>query len=271
MFDSRGYPCSHNSKGTQRRIHWLYNSSVVSQSSVKPFADLSAEPGVRGFLHLPTRENGDALVLTHGAGANCQSKLLMAIADALAEAGVTVLRCDLPFRQVRPHGPPSPASAERDREGLRQAVKAVRQRVPGRIFLGGHSYGGRQATMLLAGPQSAVIQSNSLETRRLQEDELQRLGGLLLLSYPLHPPRRPTEMRTSHFPRLRTAALFVHGSRDPFGSIAEMTPALELIPARTLMIEAEGVGHDLLSRKTVSDLPARIVETFSSFFALKIL
>jgi len=237
---------------------------VVSQSHVEPFADLSADPAVRGFLHLPVRENGDALVLTHGAGANCQSKLLTAIADAFAEAGVTVLRCDLPFRQARPHGPPFPASAERDREGLRQAVNAVRQRVPGRIFLGGHSYGGRQATMLVAGSQSAVVQGN-------HEDELQRLGGLLLLSYPLHPPRRPTEMRTGHFPRLRTAALFVHGSRDPFGSVAEMTSALELIPARTLLLEAEGVGHDLLSRKTVGDLPARIVETFSSFFELKIL
>src|SRR5579859_7523223 len=237
-------------------MHWRYNSSVVSQSHVEPFADLSAEPAVRGFLHFPTRENGDALVLTHGAGANCQSKLLLAIAEAFAEAGVTVLRCDLPFRQARPHGPPFPASAERDREGLRRAVNAVRQRVPGRIFLGGHSYGGRQATMLLAGSQ---------------EDELQQLGGLLLLSYPLHPPRKPTEMRTSHFPRLQTAALFVHGSRDPFGSVTEMTAALKLIPARTLLLEAEGVGHDLLSRKTAGDLPARIVETFTSFFALKVL
>jgi len=233
-------------------MHWRYNSSVVSQSHVEPFADLSAEPAVRGFLHFPTRENGDALVLTHGAGANCQSKLLLAIAEAFAEAGVTVLRCDLPFRQARPHGPPFPNSAERDREGLRRAVNAVRQRVPGRIFLGGHSYGGRQATMLLAG---------------LQEDEVQQLGGLLLLSYPLHPPRKPTEMRTSHFPRLQTAALFVHGSRDPFGSVTEMTSALKLIPARTLLLEAEGVGHDLLSRKTAGNLPARIVETFTSFFA----
>lgn len=230
---------------------------MASPSPVKPFADLSAEPAVRGFLHLPARANGDALVLTHGAGANCQSKLLLTIADVFAEAGVTVLRCDLPFRQAHPHGPPFPASAERDREGLRQAVNAARQLVSGRIFLGGHSYGGRQATMLLAGSQSA--------------DELQRLGGLLLLSYPLHPPRRPTEMRTGHFPRLVTAALFVHGSRDPFGSVAEMASALELIPARTLLFEVEGVGHDLLSRKAVNDLPARIVETFSSFFALKTL
>src|SRR5579859_3113697 len=251
-------------------MHWRYNSSVVSQSHVEPFADLSAEPAVRGFLHFPTRENGDALVLTHGAGANCQSTLLLAIAEAFAEAGVTVLRCDLPFRQTRPHGPPFPASAERDREGLRRAVNAVRRLVPGRIFLGGHSYGGRQATMLLAGSQSAVIQTNNSETG-LQEDEFQQLGGLLLLSYPLHPPRKPTEMRTSHFPRLQTAALFVHGSRDPFGSVTEMTAALKLIPARTLLLEAEGVGHDLLSRKTAGDLPARIVETFTSFFALKVL
>ena len=90
--------------------------------------DLSAEPAVRGFLHEPAQPNDDALVLTHGAGANCQSKLLIALADAFADAGYLVLRCDLPFRQSRPHGPPFPAMAARDREGLRRAVDVLRSK-----------------------------------------------------------------------------------------------------------------------------------------------
>ena len=119
-------------------------------NTVRQFSELSAEPAVRGFLHEPAQPNGDALVLTHGAGANCQSKLLTAVANAFADAGYVVLRCDLPFRQSRPHGPPFPAMAARDREGLRRAVEILREKTPGRVFLGGHSYGGRQASMLAA-------------------------------------------------------------------------------------------------------------------------
>ena len=74
---------------------------------------------VRGFLHHPTDPVGDCLVLTHGAGANCNSPLLVALANAFCASGLTVLRCDLPFRQLRPHGPPQRGSAELDQQGLR--------------------------------------------------------------------------------------------------------------------------------------------------------
>jgi predicted alpha/beta-hydrolase family hydrolase len=188
-------------------------------------------------------------VLTHGAGANCQSKLLIALAGAFADAGYAVLRCDLPFRQSRPHGPPFPASAARDHEGLRRAVEVLRSKTSGRIFLGGHSYGGRQSSMLVA-----------------EQPEL--VAGLLLLSYPLHPPRKPAELRTGHFSRLTTPALFVHGSRDPFGAYDEMKMALALIPARKMLMEIEGAGHELLGKKAEDDLQARIVQAFQEFFTL---
>src|SRR5258706_5060543 len=73
--------------------------------------------------------------------------------------------------------------------------------------------------------------------------------GPLLLSYPLHPPRRPAELRTTHFPKLTTPAIFVHGSRDPFGTMEEMRVALDLIPAPTTLVEIEGAGHDLKGGK----------------------
>jgi len=174
--------------------------------AIEPFLDETSELAVRGFLHRPVSANGDALVLTHSAGANCQSPLLVAVAEALAGCGLTVLRCDLPFRQMRPHGPPGAGSAARDRAGLRQAVAAMRKIVPGRVFLGGHSYGGRQATMLAA-------------------DDPRVAAALLLLSYPLHPPRRPTQLRTAHFPQLHVPSLFVTGTRDEFASVEEMTSA----------------------------------------------
>ncbi len=215
-------------------------------STYREFSDLSAVPEVRGFLHEPAQPNGDGLVLTHGAGANCQSKLLIALADAFASAGYLVLRCDLPFRQSRPHGPPFPAMAARDREGLRRAVDVLRSKISGGIFLGGHSYGGRQGSMLAA------------EQPRL-------VAGLLLLSYPLHPPRKPAELRTAHFPQLKTPSLFVHGGRDPFGSHDEMKAALALIPTQTKLMEIEGAGHELLGKKKEEDLPSRIVQAFREF------
>jgi len=217
-------------------------------SAYREFSDFSAEPAVRGLLHEPPQPNGAGLVLTHGAGANCQSKLLIALAGAFADAGYLVLRCDLPFRQSRPHGPPFPAMAARDREGLRRAVDVLRSKTEGRIFLGGHSYGGRQGSMLAA-------------------DQPQLVTGLLLLSYPLHPPRKPAELRTAHFPQLKTPSLFVHGGRDPFGSHDEMKAALALIPAQTMLLEIEGAGHELLGKKTEENLPSRIVQAFQEFFA----
>jgi hypothetical protein len=215
-------------------------------SAYREFSDLSAEPVVRGFLHEPQQANGDGLVLTHGAGANCQSKLLIALAGAFADAGYLVLRCDLPFRQSRPHGPPFPAISARDREGLRRAVDVLRSRTPGRIFLSGHSYGGRQGSMLAA-------------------EQPQLVAGLLLLSYPLHPPRKPAQLRTAHFSQLKVPSLFVHGGRDPFGSHDEMKAALALIPGEKMLLEIEGAGHELLGKKAQENLPTRIVQAFQEF------
>jgi predicted alpha/beta-hydrolase family hydrolase len=209
------------------------------------FSDDSLDPAVRGWLRTPRAPNGDALVLTHGAGADSTAPLLVALGEAFAGDGYVVLRCDLPFRQQRRTGPPFPGGAERDRAGLRKAVEALRKNVAGRIFLGGHSYGGRQSTMLCAVEPDLV-------------------SGLLLLSYPLHPPRKPEQLRIQHLPNLRTPSLFVHGTRDPFGSLEELKKALHLIPAKNDLLEIEGAGHDLgfKGKNQVQELPAKILAAF---------
>jgi len=213
---------------------------------VTPLTELEADPAIRGFLHLPDEPCGSTVVLTHGAGSNCQAKLLVEMSSALAASGFTVLRFDLPFRFARPQGPPRPGSAARDREGLRRAVSIMRGKTGGRLFLGGHSYGGRQSTMVAA-------------------EEPGLVEGLLLFSYPLPPPRKPAELRTSHFPKLRTPTFFVHGTRDAFGSIGEMQSALRLIPAEHVIFEVEGAGHDLFVKKAAGDLRDRIVREFQTF------
>ena len=211
-------------------------------------ADTSCDPPVRGLLHRAARPTGDGIVLAHGAGSNSHAALLAALGEAFAASGFFLLRCDLPFRQLRPHGPPGPGDAARDRKGLENAVAAMKKIVAGRIFLGGHSYGGRQATMLCAERPIDV-------------------SGLLLLSYPLHPPRKPEQMRTQHFPSLKTPALFVHGTRDPFGSPAEMQAAIKLIHAPTRLLTIEGAGHELLKGKAAAEplLKSVLAETRDFF------
>ena len=214
------------------------------------FVDNSLDPPVRGFLHSPAHPTGDGLVLTHGAGSNCNAPLLVALSETFAEHGYVVLRCDLPFRQDRRTGPPFPGNAERDRAGLRNAVEAMRKKTGGEIFLGGHSYGGRQSTMLCAAEPDLV-------------------SGLLLLSYPLHPPRKPEQLRIQHLPNLKSRSLFVHGTRDPFGSIDEMRQAIRLIPAKNDLLEVDGAGHDLgyKGKAQNPELPERILAAFKNLRA----
>ena len=242
----------------------------MPDSSIREFTDVAVDPPIRGFLHSPETPNGDALVLTHGAGGNAQAPLLRALADTFASAGYTVLRCNLPYRQARSFGPPGPGDAARDRAGLKNATAAMktilgapplpdvggsgdfsgRSNDKPRISLGGHSYGGRQSSMLCA-----------------EEPDL--VAGLLLLSYPLHPPRKPEQQRTQHLPDLRTPTLFVQGTRDPFGSIEEIQRAIKMIPAKTKLLTVEGAGHDLgfKGKSREGNLAATILAEFQALVA----
>lgn len=164
------------------------------------------------------------MLLSHGAGGNCQAPLMVAVAEAFADAGYCVLRWDLPFRQLRARGAPG-GSGERDRQGIVQAARELRGLASGvPLYLAGQSYGGRQSSMVAA------------EDSKLAD-------GLLLLSYPLHPPGKPAQLRVEHFSSLRTPALFVHGTRDPFGTVEELQQAMRLIPGKARLEVVSGAGH----------------------------
>ena len=191
------------------------------------------QPGIRGFLHRSAKLKA-AMLLSHGAGGDCRSPLMVAVANAFGEAGYCVLRWDLPFRQ-RGRGSPG-GSGERDRAGIREAVRTLREQAPKvPVYLAGQSYGGRQSSMVAA--EDAAV-----------------ADGLLLLSYPLHPPGKPAQVRTGHFPSLRVPAAFVHGTRDPFGSVEELQEAIKLIPAKTALKIVAGAGHGV-PPNTAPELP----------------
>jgi uncharacterized protein len=169
--------------------------------ALKGRADGNAGDGFQGAKRGADR----AVLLAHGAGADMNAAALIAVADALADARIPSLRFDFPYRAAgrrAPDRPPVLLAAVRD------AVAELARRTklaPDRLVLGGRSMGGRIASMV-AGDA---------------DDPVPALG-LALLGYPLHPPGRADRLRVEHFPRLTMPVLFVSGSRDSFGTPAEL-------------------------------------------------
>ena len=189
-----------------------------------------------GVAHEPADTPAGVVVLTHGAGGSRESPLLVALCEHWARHGWLAIRYDLPFRQRRPSGPPS-GSAEADMAGVREVIAAASTMSSGPLIAGGHSYGGRLTSMVVA--------------------EEPGVAALTLFSYPLHPPGKPERLRTEHFPAIEVPTVFTHGGRDPFGGIDELRDAAALILASTEIVEIGGARHDLVS--TVLDVPALAV------------
>ena len=193
---------------------------------------------IAGIAHEPDGKPRGAVVLTHGAGGSRESALLKKICDEWARRGWLAVRYNLPYRRRRPKGPPS-GSAATDQAGVVEAIELVATLANGPVIAGGHSYGGRMTSMVVA-------------------EGATRVDALTLFSYPLHPPGKPEKPRTEHLPRIEAPTVFTHGTSDPFGSIDELLVAAALIPASTEVVEITGARHDLGS-KTL-DVPVLAVD-----------
>ena len=193
---------------------------------------------IAGIAHEPSGHPAGVVVLTHGAGGSRDSQLLQRICDEWAARGWLAVRYNLPYRRRRPKGPPS-GSAATDRAGIVEAIEVCRGLAGGPLIAGGHSYGGRQTSMVVASREVT-------------------LDVLTLFSYPVHPPGKPERARTEHLPDITVPTVFTHGTSDPFGTPAELRDAAALIPAPTQVVEITGARHDLGS-KTL-DVPALAVE-----------
>jgi predicted alpha/beta-hydrolase family hydrolase len=193
---------------------------------------------IAGIAHEPTTKAKGVVMLTHGAGGSRESPLLVRICDEWARRGWLAVRYNLPYRQRRPKGPPS-GSAAKDQAGVVEAIELARTLTKGPVIAGGHSYGGRMTSMVIAEGAASV-------------------DVLTLFSYPLHPPGKPERARTDHLPNITVPTVFTHGTADPFGTIDELRQAAALIPAATEIVEVTGARHDLGS-KTL-DVPALAVD-----------
>jgi predicted alpha/beta-hydrolase family hydrolase len=197
-------------------------------------AGVAHEPDA-GAFRLPK----GIVLLTHGAGGNRESELLQRVCDEWAHRGWLAIRYNLPYRRRRPTGPPS-GSAAADRAGIDEAIALSRTLTEGPLIVGGHSYGGRQTSMVIA------------------ETSPPRVGVLTLFSYPVHPPGKPDRRRTEHLPAIAVPTVFTHGTSDPFGTPEEVREAATLIAAPTEVVEITGARHDLRS-KTL-DVPGLAVD-----------
>jgi predicted alpha/beta-hydrolase family hydrolase len=180
-----------------------------------------------------------ALLLTPGAGADRTHHTLVAIEESVAP--LPVARVDFPYRK---EGRRAPDRAPKAIASLVDDAAAfvADAGIGGRsLVLGGRSYGGRMCSMAVAeGLPSA---------------------GLVLLSYPLHPPGKPDKLRTEHFALLDVPCLFVSGEKDPFGSPAEFETALVAIPGPVTQVWLPG-GHD--PKNQDDDIAATVADWLGS-------
>lgn len=168
------------------------------------------------------------LLLTPGAGAGADQPALVAIDAVVQPLGLVVARMDFPYRQAGRRRPdPNPVLEE----AVRREAEVLASRLgaePGRLVLGGRSMGGRVCSQVVAAGLPAA--------------------GLVLVSYPLHPPGRPDRMRTAHFERLTVPCLFISGTRDAFGTSYELESATRAIPGPVTHLWIEGGDHGLRRR-----------------------
>ena len=185
------------------------------------------------------RGRADALLLTPGAGGNRDSRILVALEEAL---DLPVRRVDFPYRK---EGRKAPDRAPKLIASLVDEAAAFVDDLgiaPERLALGGRSMGGRIGSMAVAEGLPAA--------------------ALVLLSYPLHPPGKPDKLRIEHFGAIAVPTLFCNGDRDPFGAPAELERHVGAIPGPVEMHWLEGQRHD--PKDTVDE---EIVETVAAFLA----
>jgi predicted alpha/beta-hydrolase family hydrolase len=175
---------------------------------------------------------GATFILGHGAGADQTSGFMAAFAKMLAERGIDVVTFNFLYTELRRRVPDPNARLE---SCWRAVIETVRDRITsggGKLAIGGKSMGGRIASQVAA-------------------DGVGDLAGLVFLGYPLHPPGRPDRLRAAHLRDVKAPMLFVQGSRDAFGTPAELQPIISQLEPTADLFVVEGGDHSFKIPKSV--------------------
>ena len=180
------------------------------------------------------------LLLAHGAGAGQQSRFMVETSRALAGRGITTATFDFPYitkGRSAPDKAPVLEAAWRDAIAAARADKAV-AKLP--LFIGGKSMGGRIASHVAA-------------------QGVEGIAGLVFLGYPLHPPGRPDTRRDAHLPAIKEPMLFVQGTRDEFGTSAEIRELLPRLNPNAALFEVADGDHSFKVRVKVTGRPQQAI------------
>lgn len=179
----------------------------------------------------------DGLVLFPGAGSGADHASLLGIEAAVDPLPVS--RVDFAYRLA---GRSFPDRAPKLIPEVAAAVERAAERWgtdPSRLVVGGRSMGGRMASIAIA--EGAV-----------------RVAGLVLVSYPLHPPKHPDRLRTAHLGEISVPTLFVSGDRDAFGTPDELAAAHALVPGPVTVEWVAGGRHELGRVADNADVAGRV-------------
>jgi uncharacterized protein len=224
---------------------------MASSEHVTISIDAGAGELVTGVVAFPREAPRPiGLVLGHGAGSDMNAAMLVAVADGLAGRGVTTLRFNFPYTERKRKLPDQKPALERC---YRAAMVAMRERMPegAAIVIGGKSMGGRIATMVAA--------------------EGEPTAGIILLGYPLHPPKQPERLRDAHLPKITAPMLFLTGTRDALCDLTLLRPVLAKLGRRATLHVVEGGDHSLdvlkSSGRSRADVLSEVLRTIDTWLA----
>jgi len=177
------------------------------------------------------------VVLFPGAGSSSAHSSLVAIHDALSP--LLVARHDFPYRLAgKPFPDKAPVLIASVKEHVRTFAESLG--VPtSQIVIGGRSMGGRMCSMAIADEEDPLV-----------------VAGLVLVSYPLHPPKKPDTLRIEHLPRVSVATLCISGTKDNFGTPQELEDAFAVVPGAVTWSWVDNGRHELA--KANDDVAQRI-------------
>jgi len=187
------------------------------------------------------------IVLAHGAGAGRNHPWMQRVVRSFDQAGIHVVTFNFPYMDAGRKVPDKAPVLEAHFAAVWKDAVATNN---GPYYAGGKSMGGRIASQVAA-----------------QQGFDPPPAGLIFFGYPLHPPNQPAKRRDAHLPQVTAPMLFLHGTRDPFGTPAEMRELVATLPLATLDI-IEGGDHSLVvARKDGADSVERAVHTAAAWTA----
>ena len=166
------------------------------------------------------------VVLFPGAGSSASHSSLVSLEEALSP--LPVARIDFPYRRA---GKSFPDKTPVLLECVRNEVRAFAEQLgvqTSQLLIGGRSMGGRMCSMAVA-----------------DEADPLDVAALVLMSYPLHPPKKPENLRTEHLSRITVPTLCISGTKDNFGTPEELESAFSVVPAHVQWHWVQNGRHEL--------------------------